>query len=432
MQNVKGTYDYMGKEQVMRQMVRAELEGLFRLYDYDGMETPILNERSLLASKYAGGDEIVQEMYRLGDQGERDLALRYDLTVPFAKVAAMNPGMPLPFKRYEIGKVFRDGPVKRGRLREFMQCDADVLGIAGPEAEAELMQLAADAFGRLGIEVTIRWNNRRFLGELLNRIGVPADQSLTVMLTLDKLAKIGAEGVKQELLDKKLNRFAAQQLTDLIRRECPSIEDITAAYGLTDSRGASEVKALQDLLVRTGLSRLCSFDLFLSRGLSFYTGTVYEIFDRSGTYSSSLGGGGRYDAIVGKLVDRDDVQAPAAGLSFGMESIMELLREREERKEEDVVLILPVGDTLAAALNAAKELRSAGIRCRLDGSGRKLRKALTAAASQGIRYVMLVGEEEAGRGQVRLKNMAESAETELPLEAAVYRLERALRLGWPQ
>ena len=167
---------------------------MFECYDYAEMETTILNESELLSSKYAGGEEILKEMYQLTDQGTRRLGLRYDLTIPFAKVIALNPALSQPFKRYEMGKVFRDGPVKRGRLREFLQCDVDVVGISGPEAEVELMQLATEVFRRLEIPIKLRWNNRSFLGEILGAMGVPEEMKPSVMLTLDKLDKIGQEG----------------------------------------------------------------------------------------------------------------------------------------------------------------------------------------------------------------------------------------------
>ncbi|MCR8644303.1 ATP phosphoribosyltransferase regulatory subunit [Paenibacillus sp. N1-5-1-14] len=200
MQNVKGTYDYYGKDQAIRKKVQATLQEVFEVYDYDEMSSTILSELDLLASKYAGGEEILKEMYQLTDQGNRSLGLRYDLTIPFAKVIAQNPGIEFPFRRYEMGKVFRDGPVKRGRLREFMQCDVDVVGIEGLEAEAELMLLAAEVFKRLDIMVTIKWNNRKFLTEVLESMGVTSDQTLTVMLTLDKIAKLSRSEVQKELL----------------------------------------------------------------------------------------------------------------------------------------------------------------------------------------------------------------------------------------
>lgn len=366
MQNIKGTYDYFGKEQALRKNIQNTLQDLFELYDFESMDTTLLNELELLTSKYAGGDEILKEMYQLTDQGNRKLGLRYDLTIPFAKVIALNPGIVFPFKRYEIGKVFRDGPVKRGRLREFLQCDVDVVGISGPEAEAELMQLATEAFRKLDIPIILKWNNRRFLGEILESIGVPAEDQLSVMLTLDKLEKINLVGVKNELISKEIESATIADILELIEMDNPSFEQLCEKYSLTGQPGAMEVLVLQKLLQDIQLQQTCRFDPFLSRGLSFYTGTVYEIFDASGSFTSSLGGGGRYDAIIGQLVGREDIQYPTVGLSFGMESIMALLAERpiQERKTAEV-MVIPVGETLPQALIAAAELRACSIRTSL-------------------------------------------------------------------
>lgn len=419
MQNVKGTYDYYGTEQITRQRVERTLEKWFARYDFDPMVTPMLNEQSLLASKYAGGDEILKEMYQLSDQGGRSLALRYDLTIPFAKVAALNPGLMLPFKRYEIGKVFRDGPVKRGRLREFLQCDADVIGTKGAEAEVQLMQLAADVFADLNIDIELRWNNRRFLSELLATAGVREAEASSIMLTLDKTAKIGAAGVQEELAEKGLAPSVRQTIGSWLERSDLTFEELVRMNGLEKSEGANEVIAVQSLITATRLDELCRFDPFLSRGLSFYTGTVYEIFDRTGQYTSSLGGGGRYDAIIGKLIGRDDIDYPAVGISFGMEPIMAILTERISTPASPPFLLLPIGYTLSYALETATVLRQAGLRVRVDGSGRKLRKALASASASGIRYVLLLGENEKSTGTATLKDLDTSTETQLTLAEVI-------------
>lgn len=426
MQNVKGTFDYRGEEQRLRNRIRSVLEDRFALYDFEPMETAIINERSLLASKYAGGDEIMKEMYTLSDQGGRELGLRYDLTVPFAKFVAGNPGLELPFKRYEIGKVFRDGPVKRGRLREFVQCDADVTGIEGPEAEAELMQLAADVFHDLGIAVVLKWNNRRFLGELLGRLGVQEGWTSSVMLTLDKLDKIGASGVEQELADKKLEPDVYERIVRLITAGVPEFEELATQFGLSDSQGTAEVRKLDTLLEGTGLKRICKFDPFLSRGLSFYTGTVYECFTADGSFGSSLAGGGRYDAIIGKLVGKEQVSYPAVGLSFGLDSVLECCRNRGLELGMDPVWLVPVGDTMMETLRAAAMLRAAGIPVKLAPTGRKLKRTLAAAAAGEVLYVVLVGEEEAAEGLVKLKDMRLGEEMTAPLQQVVSILEKTL------
>ncbi|WP_328587730.1 ATP phosphoribosyltransferase regulatory subunit [Alteribacter lacisalsi] len=169
-----------------------------------GRQTPILNYTELLASKYGGGAEILEEMYTLTDRGERDLALRYDLTIPFAKVAAMNPTLKKPFKRYEIRKVFRDGPIKTGRLREFTQCDVDIVGVDSQAAEAELMVIALDAFKKMDLKVVIQYNNRKLLTGMLDAYGTPAEKIKSIVLILDKLEKIGLNAVLSELEEQEL------------------------------------------------------------------------------------------------------------------------------------------------------------------------------------------------------------------------------------
>ncbi|WP_339294117.1 histidine--tRNA ligase [Paenibacillus sp. FSL W7-1279] len=419
MQNVKGTYDYFGQEQAIRRKVQSTLREVFECYDYAEMETTILNESELLSSKYAGGEEILKEMYQLTDQGTRRLGLRYDLTIPFAKVIALNPAISQPFKRYEMGKVFRDGPVKRGRMREFLQCDVDVVGISGPEAEVELMQLAAEVFRRLEIPIMLRWNNRSFLGEILGALGVPEEMKPTVMLTLDKLDKMGKEGVRQELAGKELASEICRQILDFVDLKEPTLAQITSTYNLDNERGAREVQILQNMLQRVGLQNICVFDPFLSRGLSFYTGTVYEIFDASQGFRSSLGGGGRYDAIIGQLVGREDIVYPTVGLSFGMESIMEMIRNRPIETNKPLVVVIPIGETIPEGLTAAAALRNRGIHTRLADNRRKLKKTLASVSAEGIPYAILIGEEEAAAGMVRLKNMTEGKELALTLQKAV-------------
>lgn len=419
MQNVKGTYDYFGQEQAIRRKVQSTLREVFECYDYAEMETTILNESELLSSKYAGGEEILKEMYQLTDQGTRRLGLRYDLTIPFAKVIALNPAISQPFKRYEMGKVFRDGPVKRGRLREFLQCDVDVVGISGPEAEVELMQLAAEVFRRLEIPILLRWNNRSFLGEVLGALGVPEEMKPSVMLALDKLDKIGKEGVRQELAGKVPASEICRQVLDFVDLKEPTFAQITSTYNLDNECGAREVQILQNMLQRVGLQDICVFDPFLSRGLSFYTGTVYEIFDASQGFRSSLGGGGRYDAIIGQLVGREDIVYPTVGLSFGMESIMEMIRNRPIETNKPLVVVIPIGETIPEGLTAAAALRNRGIHTRLADNRRKLKKTLASASAESIPYAILIGEDEAAAGMVRLKNMTEGKELTLTLQKAV-------------
>ena len=212
LQNVKGSMDYLPEEQIIRNKVISTLSRTFEEYSYLPVETTTLCYYDLLASKYAGGAEILKEVYKLKDQGNRELALRYDLTVPFSKIIAMNKGLALPFRRYEIGKVYRDGPVKVGRNREFYQCDVDVCGISSFFSEAELFSMAFCGYKRLGLDVYLEWNNRKFLSGIISYCGIDDSLISSVILSVDKLAKIGEEGVRKELSDYDIDDSKLDQL----------------------------------------------------------------------------------------------------------------------------------------------------------------------------------------------------------------------------
>ncbi len=429
-QNVKGTSDYIGDEQRLRRRIRNLLEQQFGRFGYEEADTSVLSELDWLTSKYGGGEEITREIYRLSDQRGRELGLRYDLTMPLARLLTLHPGIRLPYRRFELGKVFRDGPTKRGRLREFWQCDADVIGIEGPEAELELFQLAMQTFARLDMAITIRWNNRKLLAEVLDALGIPDSLHASTMLTLDKLAKITRSELEAELVGKGLPAPSLRLLMELIERSDAglSLSDVIATYGLEEAAGASEALQLIRLLDGLDMNGICQFDLFLSRGLSFYTGTVYEIFDASGQYTSSLGSGGRYDGMIGKLAGREELELHAVGLSFGLESIMELYRQQPEMQrlssEQSLrrIAVLPLGDTLTDVLRIAGELREAGITVEMDTSRRRLGKLLGSLYARGIRHIVLVGETEIARGEVVVRDLALGEEAVLPIEAAIHQL----------
>lgn len=420
MQNIKGTYDFFGTKQKLRQYIQDTLRQTFELYDCEPMESTVLTELEILTSKYAGGDEILKEMYQLTDQGGRALGLRYDLTIPFAKVISLNPQIKLPYKRYEIGKVFRDGPTKRGRLREFLQCDVDVVGVSGLEAEAELMQLAIDVFQKLDIKIILRWNNRQLLSEWLEAVGVLKDQLLSVMLTLDKKDKIGVEAVTSELMEKGIASTAVEGIHSLLLQSTVSIEQLISQFNLQQSKGGLETLQLMSMMNKMNFPVYCKFDPFLSRGLSFYTGTVYEIFDATNNFTSSLAAGGRYDKIIGQLINNTDCAYPAVGLSFGIESITTLLEERNKELCTTPVVIISFGNTVAESLHYASLLRAENIRVRVDTSQRKLRKLLPALASSQIKYVLIVGEHEAINNCVKFKNMFERTESTVTIDEAIY------------
>ncbi|MGE7922425.1 histidine--tRNA ligase [Viridibacillus arvi] len=413
-QNVKGTQDYLPEAEVIRRKVRRTLEDTFIQYGCKPLETPILNYTELMASKYGGGAEILEEMYTLTDRGERDLALRYDLTIPFAKVVAMNPAIRMPFKRYEIGKVFRDGPIKTGRFREFTQCDVDIVGVESQIAEAELMEMALSAFTKLDLKIAIQYNNRKLLSGMLEMFEVPTEQMSPVILVLDKLEKVGVPAVKKELSELGL----PLTVVDSIERFLTDEKNKTINYFMPFSnvnnnieQGVNELKALESFLKYLKISEKCIFNPFLARGLEIYTGTIYELFLVDKTIKSSIGSGGRYDNAIAGLLGSDQ-SFSTVGISFGLDVIYTAISLNDSAAIEASLLdyyIIPM-NTLMESLLVATRLRQKGYRVELDMSNKKIGKALDRANSEGIRNVIIVGENEVELNQIAVKNM-ETGET---------------------
>ncbi|WP_342573806.1 histidine--tRNA ligase [Solibacillus sp. FSL K6-1781] len=405
-QNVKGTQDYLPAQEVVRRNIRRTLEDTFMLYGCKPLETPILNYTELMASKYAGGAEILKEMYTLTDRGERDLALRYDLTIPFAKVIAMNPQLSMPFKRYEIGKVFRDGPIKAGRFREFTQCDVDVVGIESQSAEAELMVMTIDAFNKLNIEMLIQFNNRKLLAGLLQYFKVPQLKINSVILILDKMEKIDQVTLLKELEEQNLSPSTIELIKQFLNAN-PTIAYFEKYREENEliKQGYEELIELQDYLQVLNVGESCVFNPFLARGLEIYTGSIYELFLKDGVIKSSIGGGGRYDNAIGGLIGSEE-KFSTVGISFGLDVIYTAMEQRENSADQALVdiFIIPL-NTEKEALRLAWQLRQQGNRVEVELSGKKLRKAMEKANRENIRKVIILGENEIKSGQYEMKDM---------------------------
>lgn len=353
---LKGTRDYLPESQRIRARIIRTLEDTFALYGYLPVETPILNRFDLLASKYAGGTEILREVYQLRDQGGRALALRYDLTVPFARMVGMNPDRPMPFRRCEIGRVFRDGPVKAGRNREFTQCDVDVAGIMSVQAEAELMEMTARVYDLLDMDVEIRFNNRKWLQGIIELAGVSAAVVPAVVASLDKLEKIGLSAVRAELTATGIGDESQNRLFEALSlpREV-LMSQMNARLPASDRQRQSDIRALlaeasdepadlEAALEALGVSGRMLFSPLLARGLDIYTGTVWEVYMKSGSITSSVGAGGRYDGIIGQFL-RNGRSYPAVGMTFGLDVIFAVLesQERLQTTWQGEVTVIPIG-----------------------------------------------------------------------------------------
>ncbi|MCP3740330.1 histidine--tRNA ligase [Rossellomorea sp. BNER] len=409
-QNVKGTQDYLPEAEVIKRKIRQTLESVFIRYGCKPLETPVLNYTELLASKYGGGAEILEEMYTLTDRGERDLALRYDLTIPFAKVIAMNPNLRMPFKRYEIGKVFRDGPIKTGRFREFTQCDVDIVGVESQMAEAELMVMAIDTFKELELDVIVQYNNRNLLTGMLEVFNTPQENISEVILTLDKLEKIGLEGVVKELNEKHIPvdtiRSIKQLLSEIDVNELEFFERY-AANNVQLKQGMAELKELNSFVKFLGIEDRCSFNPFLARGLEIYTGTIYEIFLTDKTVASSIGSGGRYDNAIAGLIGSDQ-KFSTVGISFGLDVIytaMNIIRQDIADETSIDYYVIPI-NTPKESLLVARSLRQKGFKVEVEMGNKKVGKAMDRANKEGVRQVIIIGEEEVRNNQFKIKDMS--------------------------
>lgn len=408
-QNVKGTQDYLPDAEVVRSNIRRTLEDVFIQYGCKPLETPILNYTELMASKYGGGAEILEEMYTLTDRGNRDLALRYDLTIPFAKVVAMNPTLRMPFKRYEIGKVFRDGPIKTGRFREFTQCDVDIVGVKSQIAEAELMIMALDAFHKLDLKVIIQYNNRKLLTGMLQVFETSAEKINKVILILDKLEKVGLEAVSSELIEQGLPsstvQLIKQFLTDKNNTSYSYFEPFSAQSEQV-KQGLEELKELETYLDFLGVNNQCIFNPFLARGLEIYTGTIYEIFLSDKTIKSSIGSGGRYDNAIGGLIGTDE-NFSTVGISFGLDVIYTALNTSKEKILENPTVdfyVIPI-NTQKESLLVARYLRNKGYNVEYEIGSKKIGKALDKANKENFRNVIIIGEDEVKNNQFKIKDM---------------------------
>ncbi len=422
----RGTRDFLFEEKILRDEVTQVLKSTFELYGFNAFETPAFEKWEVLSSKYAGGAEILKETYKFQDQGKRELGLRYDLTVPLCRVIAANSSLPLPIKRYAIGSVFRDGPLKLGRYREFVQCDVDIVGSKTGLADAEIVSLTCDAFNALGIDYVVKVNNRKLLEGLLEVLGVEADKLETVILTIDKLAKIGREGVQKELVEKRFSIPIAKKILDVILElsELPADQmflkcEKIIGQNAKAKQGLTEMKEVFDFLDSFGKSDKVTLDISLARGLAYYTGLVVEAFAKNSEVKSSIAGGGRYDELIGKFANREAI--PAVGISFGLDTINEVLKlqgERVKRKTLVDVYVIPI-KTIPQCISIANQLRSAGIRTAIDLMGRSISKNLEYAGKQGIKYAAIVGPKEAEAKKLTLRNLETGEEKLVTLADAI-------------
>ncbi len=432
LRQLKGTREYLPEQQILREYIVDVLKTVFKKYGYKPIETSILEFYDIAASKYAGGEEILKEIYRLKDNAGRQLCLRYELTFKLAKLVGLNPNIKLPLKRYEIGKVFRDGPVKTGRLREFTQCDVDCVGTSNLAVDAELIALAFDVFNALSLDVYVLVNNRKLLFGLFEYCGIDKKKFVDAALCLDKLEKIGKQEVAREMKQKGISEKCINQLFSII----DEVQKLKSNKQKLDF----VKKKLNNELAQEGIAQLEQFfdfcdalklnqqnivlALFLARGLAYYTGMMWEFYLKNSSIKSSVAAGGRWDEMIQNFLQCKQ-QYPATGMSFGLDVIYEALKEKKLAIPTSLqipkVLIIPI-NTLKTSMEIAQKLREAGISTDIS-IDKKLSKALDYANKLNIPFCIIVGSKELQQDKVKLRDMQTGKEQLLTLTQVIKKLK---------
>jgi histidyl-tRNA synthetase len=416
----RGMRDFLPEDVRRREYVIGVITKVYERYGFEPLETPAVENLETLMGKYGEeGNQLIFKILMRGEHeatGKADLALRYDLTVPLARVVAQYQSkLPRLFKRYQIQPVWRADRPARGRFREFYQCDVDALGSTSPAIEAELCAAVSDTLTQLGFDdFVIRINHRQLLTALLQLAGLVDGQHGAALVALDKLDKIGAAGVKSELAARGIADAASDALLHFFAEHAVPALDLVAAAVVRDEVGAASlanVRAIQHLTAGTSAEGRLRFDPSLARGLSYYTGAIMEI--NVPDMPGSLGGGGRYDNLVGMFLGQS---IPACGFSLGLERILVVMGERgmfpaglATSPADVMVAVFDVKD-LPHAIRLASRCREAGLRVLVYPDAEKIGKQIKYADSRGIPYVAILGSDEIEHGTVTVKNLAGQAQ----------------------
>ena len=445
----KGTRDFGPKEVRKRQYIAEVLKTAFEKFGYQPIETPSFENLNTLMGKYGEeGDRLIFKILRSGDFFSKvgdapvnrenakglgskitDKALRYDLTVPFARYVVQHQNeLEFPFKRYQIQPVWRADRPQKGRFREFYQCDADVVGSASLLQEVELVQLYDEAFSTLGLNVTIKINNRKILAGIAEVAGI-ADQLIDFTVALDKLDKIGEEGVLKELREKGIAEIQIEKIKPIIAATGSNEERLTflSSY-LKDSeigrKGVEELEFVLDAVNAVGLKNAtCLLDITLARGLNYYTGAIFEV-TANDIELGSIGGGGRYDDLTGIFGMKN---LSGVGISFGLDRIYLCLEEMNLFPDNEFtstkVLFANFGANEALeSLKLIKLLRDRGVAAEMYPDKAKMKKQFDYANKKAIAFVAMIGTQEMENNVVRIKDMNSGEQLELSVDQLIEKL----------
>ena len=423
----KGFRDFLPADMIKREYVFHTVREVFELFGFEPLDTPIIELNETLYGKY--GEDAEQLIYSAqhGRSSKDETSLRYDLTVPLARVIAQYENeFTFPFKRYQIAPVFRGERPQKGRYREFYQCDADIVGIDFMSADAESIAVVVSALRRLGFDnFSVKINHRRLLNAIGQYSGVPDDQLADLYRSVDKFDKIGGDGVREELIKRGIEREVVARMIDLITSQQSGIENLdyleeTLGNQPDAQASLSELRQLAEFLDDLGvLPSNYAFDLTMVRGLSYYTGPIFETVVTEPNIGS-LSGGGRYDELIG-MFRRESL--PTTGVSLGIERIIDVMEELDLYPAHvggtvvDVLVTVFSDETRHAAARIASRLRQEGIRTELFLDDRNLGKQFKHADRKGIPLVAVAGPDEIEQDVVTLRRLRDGQEVQIKVEA---------------
>ena len=433
---LSGFMELLPEQQMKMERMMEILRQSYSVYGFTPLDTPIIESAEVLLAK--GGGETEKQIYRFM-KGESDLALRFDLTVPLAKYVAGHYGeLTFPFRRYQIGKVYRGERAQRGRFREFYQADIDVIGDGKLDIinEAEIPAIIYNTFSKLGItKFKIKVNNRKILNGFYAMNGM-SERAGDIMRTVDKLDKIGAEKVRQLLIDDvKMLPCKAENVLDFMAI-CGSNDEVIAALeryrsmDATFDQGLDELKTVTGYLAAFGVpAENFAVDLTIARGLDYYTGTVYETEMTEHPEIGSVCSGGRYDNLAEYYTDK---QLPGVGISIGLTRLFYVLNEQGLLSDEIVTapcdaLVIPMTEDAGFAISAATALRAGGVRTQLYGEKKKFKAKMSYADKIKVPFVVLVGEDEINEGVLSVKNMQTGEQVKLSPAAAAEHIAAVIK-----
>ena len=407
----RGTRDFLPEEMLKRNWVLDRIREVYEVYGFEPLGTPAFESWELL--KVKSGDNIINQIYYFKDKSDRELGLRFEWTASLARVVSSHRELQMPFKRFAIGPVWRYENPSEAHYREFWQADADIVGVSDQIADAEILATTVDCLRSLGFkDFVIKLNDRRILEAFIELVGMSEEKALDIIRSVDKLGKIGRDGVVKELSKYVQNEDSIIKLLDLISIKASAEDVLKHATKCLEKqpegvKGCVALKSILDYSKPFGYYDYIVVDLTLARGLDYYTGPVFEVSAKGYEDYGSIAGGGRYDEIIGLFGGEP---TPATGVALGIERIVQLLDRKngfENLRLGVEVLVSPVSESVkSTAIEVAQSLRKSGISTTLDLLGRGLSKQLNFADRKGIRKVIIVGEKELKKGCVTLRDMA--------------------------